>query len=74
MNLDFNVTDEDETYLNWLESIDVLGLAIDLDELKKKLESAPLAARETPIFAYLHGLYDGRFLHEELKGKGTSYV
>ena len=69
MNLDFKVTEEDESYLSWLESIDVLGLSIDLAELKKKLESAPLAARETPVFSYLHGLYDGRFLHEELKKK-----
>jgi hypothetical protein len=69
MNLDFKTTQEDENYLAWLESIDVLGLAIDLQELKKKLESAPPAARETPIFSYLHGFYDGRFLHEELKKK-----
>jgi len=60
---------EREDVLDWLEAMDALGLAAELSVFEKMLEKAPAAAKFTQEYHYLRGLYDGRFLHEELKCK-----
>ena len=63
------MTDE---LLAWLDVLDAAGLSIGLEDLGLLLDQAPEPAKQTQEYYYLKGLFDGRFLHEELKG--TSYV
>ena len=56
-----------ENVLTWLEMMDRQGLAMPLAEMGQLLEEAPEAACSTEEYHYLRGLYDGRFLNEELR-------
>lgn len=50
----------------WLEMMDRQGLTMPLDEMAKLLDEAPKSAKSMEEYHYLRGLYDGRFLFEEL--------
>ncbi|MDW7644085.1 MAG: hypothetical protein SCI25_03485 [Desulfuromonadales bacterium] len=56
-----------EPVLDWLESINHLGLNIDYKTLRNILWSAPLEARKTHEFHYFTGLADGLFLCKEIR-------
>jgi hypothetical protein len=55
-----------EIVLDWLELMDRQGLSMPLPEMEQLLDNAPPSACHTKEYHYLRGLYDGRFLYEEL--------
>lgn len=56
-----------EVVLDWLDMMDRQGLSMPLPEMERLLDEAPQAACSAEEYHYLRGLYDGRFLHEELR-------
>lgn len=52
----------------WEIKMEMIGLHIPLDDLRKELLNAPAEIRLSPIYNYYSGFADCRFLHEELGG------
>ena len=56
-----------EPVLDWLESINTMGLNLDYQKLRNILWSAPIEARKTHEFHYFTGLADGLFMTQEIR-------
>lgn len=52
----------------WEIKMELLGLNISLNDLKKELQVAPQQIHGSPIYNYYAGFCDCRFLFEELGG------
>lgn len=52
----------------WEIQMEMRGIAVPLDELRRLLQQAPATVRRSRIYQYYQGLADGRELIERLGG------